>query len=125
MNLLLDTNALLAMIDVGKPLPSKARAIMDEANLLLSIATPWEMTIKQSIGKLVLTASVEEILDEHNDILTLLPIERRHLQRLSMLPHHHRDPFDRIIIAQALAENLPIVSSDAAFDAYGIERIWE
>ncbi|MCU0425531.1 MAG: type II toxin-antitoxin system VapC family toxin [Candidatus Kapabacteria bacterium] len=124
-NILLDTNAFLAMIDVGKPLPKKAYSMIEARNCLLSIATPWEMCIKHSLGKLRLTASIEEIMQNHDDILTVLPIEIKHIQQLSALPHHHRDPFDRIIIAQAIAENLPVVSSDEAFDAYDVERVWE
>lgn len=83
------------------------------------------MTIKASLGKLNLRYSVQEILDRHSHIISLLPIEPKHLATLSTLPHHHRDPFDRIIIAQAITENIPVVSSDAAFDDYSVRRIWE
>jgi PIN domain nuclease of toxin-antitoxin system len=61
----------------------------------------------------------------YQDIIHFLPIKAAHLERFETLPYHHLDPFDRIIIAQALAENLSIIGSDAAFDAYGVERVWE
>lgn len=83
------------------------------------------MTIKHSIGKLTLRDSVQTIIENHTDILTLLPITMRHIEVLATLPLHHRDPFDRIMIAQALTENLTVVSSDAAFDMYGVTRVWE
>jgi PIN domain nuclease of toxin-antitoxin system len=125
MNILIDTNALLRMIDVANPLPAKAHSVMAAGDLFLSIASPWEMTIKHSLGKLTLRDSVQTIIENHTDILTLLPITMRHIEVLSTLPHHHRDPFDRIMIAQALTENLTVVSSDTAFDMYRVTRVWE
>jgi PIN domain nuclease of toxin-antitoxin system len=125
MNILIDTNALLRMIDVANPLPAQSHSVIAEENVFLSIASPWEMTIKHSIGKLTLRDSVQTIIENHTDILTLLPITMRHIEVLATLPHHHRDLFDRIMIAQALTENLTVVSSDAAFDIYGVRRVWE
>lgn len=123
--ILLDTNAFIRMIQSPELLTPKAQKAIQILELIVSIASPWEMTIKVSLGKLHLRYSVQEILDRHSHIISLLPIEPKHLATLVTLPHHHRDPFDRIIISQAIAENIPIVSSDAAFDGYGVRRIWE
>jgi PIN domain nuclease of toxin-antitoxin system len=83
------------------------------------------MTIKTSLGKLELGYSIREILQRHRHVVSLRHIHIEDLETLQKLPLHHRDPFDRIIIAQALTEGAPIISSDAAFDAYGVRRIWE
>ena len=85
------------------------------------------MVIKESLGKLRLTEPVLFIVQEHlrRRAVEILPITFHHLESLRNLPHHHKDPFDRIIIAQALTERIPIISSDAAFDGYGVQRMWE
>ncbi|AUX44206.1 uncharacterized protein SOCE26_056700 [Sorangium cellulosum] len=83
------------------------------------------MAIKVSLGKLTVPGDIEVFIKEHmmmNDI-ALLDISLRHVARVSCLPFHHRDPFDRLMIAQALVEDIPIVSQDIAFDAYGVKRI--
>lgn len=84
------------------------------------------MAIKVSIGKRELRQPFESLIPQQlaeNDIM-LLGISVTHAIRLTTLPFHHRDPFDRLLIAQAMVEQLPILSVDAAFDAYGVERIW-
>jgi PIN domain nuclease of toxin-antitoxin system len=93
---------------------------------LLSPAAYWEIAIKVSIGKLTLAEPFETFLDRANQDLSLtaLPIQPRHAAMLTTLPMHHRDPFDRMLIAQALVEQVPIVSADAWIDAYGVKRIW-
>jgi PIN domain nuclease of toxin-antitoxin system len=87
----------------------------------------WEVTIKVSTGKLKLRSDVVPFFAEEcrrNGFL-ILPIEGKHLAPLETMPFHHRDPFDRLLIAQSLIENIPILSADAAFDAYqGISRLW-
>ena len=123
--ILLDTNAFIRLVQSPDLLTKSAQTLIEQSKLLVSIASPWEMTIKSSLGKLQLRYTVKEVLDRHRHVVSLLQISVGHLEVLQTLPHHHRDPFDRIIIAQALAENLPVVSSDAAFDAYGVERLWD
>jgi PIN domain nuclease of toxin-antitoxin system len=126
--LLLDTHAFL-WFDWGDPLLSrKARSLIeDEANqILVSVASIWEIAIKVRTGKLSLVSSLEDFLVEHldgNDI-ELLGIERRHCVRLAELPMHHRDPFDRMLVAQSQVESIPLISTDSLFDAYGVTRLW-
>ena len=101
--------------------------INDPANdVLISPASYWEIAIKVGLGKLNLHASYDDFMRRGivgNDF-DILPIEPRHTSLLTTLPLHHRDPFDRLLIAQALVDGIPIVSADAAFDPYGVVRIW-
>ncbi|WP_395094776.1 type II toxin-antitoxin system VapC family toxin [Armatimonas sp.] len=128
MRLLLDTHALLWYIWGDSNLTAIARkAIEDPHNIIyVSTASQWEITIKYSLGKLILNLSLPDFLAKRidgNGFLTL-PIERTHLLTLASLSMHHRDPFDRILIAQSIAEVMPIISGDAALDAYSVTRIW-
>jgi PIN domain nuclease of toxin-antitoxin system len=97
-----------------------------QEEMLVSIASAWEMAIKQSLGKLRLSLPVGRMVAERLGPVgvTLLPISVAHIGRLETLPFHHRDPFDRMLAAQALAEGLTVVSADEAFDAYGVARVW-
>jgi PIN domain nuclease of toxin-antitoxin system len=95
-------------------------------DLLLSVASLWEISVKVSIGKLTLAQPYDIFVPQQltdNDIV-VLPISLAHLGVVSTLPFHHRDPFDRLLIAQAMIERLPIVSTDTAFDAYSVKRLW-
>jgi PIN domain nuclease of toxin-antitoxin system len=127
MRLLLDTHAFLWFIDDNPSLSARAKALLEsEADLLLSVASLWEIAIKVSIGKLILTQPYDVFMRRQltdNDI-KILPINLAHLGAVSTLPFHHRDPFDRLLIAQAMIEQLPIVSVDAAFDVYTVNRLW-
>jgi len=127
-NLLMDTHIFLWFVFAELQLNAYARSLIeDEANIkFLSMASVWEMAIKHSIGKLPLTQPFEQFLSEQleRNGFRLLPIEWGHLIRVSSLPLHHRDPFDRLIIAQSLMENMTVVSADQAFDAYGVTRFW-
>ncbi len=109
-------------------LSEKARAaIADGGNeKLLSIASLWEIAIKVSLGKLAVAGPFDEMVDRlvANRLITLLPITPAHLKRVAALPHHHGDPFDRLIIAQAQEGGLTVVGNDPAFDAYGVTRLW-
>jgi PIN domain nuclease of toxin-antitoxin system len=126
--LLLDSHTLLWAAEKNSKLSANAEAeLVNPANeRLLSPAAYWEIAIKVSIGKLTLAEPFETFLDRANQdlILTALPIQPRHAAMLTTLPMHHRDPFDRMLIAQALVEQVPIVSADAWIDAYGVKRIW-
>jgi PIN domain nuclease of toxin-antitoxin system len=128
MRLLLDTHALLWFALNDPPLSAAAMAaIMDPANeKLVSPASYWELAIKISVKKYALAQPYEDFLGSAIDRngFYYLHIEPRHTAALITLPYHHRDPFDRLLVAQALVEVLPIVSSDAVLDAYPITRLW-
>jgi PIN domain nuclease of toxin-antitoxin system len=128
MKILLDTQAFLWLSSDDKQLSKKAKKIfLDEKNnFSLSLASVWEMSIKCSLGKLSIGPSLERfILNElqENDI-EQMPITFQHIIKFKSLPFYHRDPFDRLLIAQALIEDTPILSSDRRFDQYAIKRIW-
>ena len=128
MNLLLDTHTVLWFGRASPQLSAEAlRLIQDPENdLFLSIASPWEVGIKISTGKLVLGESVDAFFDEQIRLLSLhlLPVSLAHVARISTLPFHHRDPFDRMLVAQSLIENMAIVSADAVLDTYSVIRLW-
>ena len=128
MTLLLDTQALLWFLLDDSRLSEKARiSIIDtDDRVYVSPASIWEIAIKISIGKYTLPEPFAAFCDRQlrdNDF-TLLPITVPQTERIITLPFHHRDPFDRLIIAQSLVEAIPVVSSDTMFDAYGVDRIW-
>lgn len=130
MKLLLDTQAFLwfAGQQQSAKLPAATRQLLEDSNniLLLSLASVWEMAIKASTGKLELAEPVGQLVRfqmRANDI-QLLPITLPQLDLIETLPLHHKDPFDRLLIAQAQVEQLPIVSVDPALDDYGVKRIW-
>ncbi len=122
MKLLLDTHVFLWFIMGSPHLSAEARALIeDEKNRkFISVASLWEIAIKSSIGKLSLSAAFDQLIPQQLRLngFELLPIEIAHLATVTTLPFHHRDPFDRLLIAQAMTEQMPIVSSDSAFDAY-------
>lgn len=128
MRLLLDTHTFLWWINNDPLLSDPARvAIASERNeCFLSLASCWELAIKTSIGKLRLTKSVDRFITEEltaNDF-QLLTIDFRHVAKVETLPFHHRDPFDRLLVAQALTEKMTIISADAVLSGYGVKRIW-
>lgn len=103
------------------------RLLIDERNeLMLSAAVPWEIAIKESIGKLRLPCSVEEFVASRTAAtrVTPLPITQVHAVASARLPLHHRDPFDRVLVAQARLERVPLVTTDEALDAYDVEILW-
>ena len=114
MRLLLDTHTLIWLLNGDAALSSAALdAISDGRNeKLLSIGSPWEITIKVGLGKLTLRQSLHEFLTliEQTRTIQLLPIRPAHLLQLASLPQHHRDPFDRLIVAQAMSEGCTLVS---------------
>ncbi|MDR3313209.1 MAG: type II toxin-antitoxin system VapC family toxin [Oscillospiraceae bacterium] len=127
MNLLLDTHAVLWLAENSPMLSQAAKeAIFNEGNQkFVSMASAWEVAIKNSIGKLRLANGVTEFyrMIEGNGFL-LLPIDRRHVVRVESLPFHHRDPFDRLLVAAALCEELVMVTADENIPAYGVPCIW-
>jgi PIN domain nuclease of toxin-antitoxin system len=126
MRLILDTHILIWLLEGNSQLSSQARLLIeDETNeLLVSIASLWEIAIKCNLGRLNIGMPFEAFLQQKVDPeeFQILPIQPEHLVEVARLPLHHRDPFDRLLIAQAIAENLSIVSADGMFDAYPIKR---
>jgi PIN domain nuclease of toxin-antitoxin system len=126
--LLLDTHCWLWAMCSPERINLKVRKILEnpETELYLSAASVWEASIKQALGKL----KVPEPLDKYfatrmrEERVYELAISVRHAARVGELPHHHRDPFDRILIAQAQCESLPIVTADPAFKKYDVKSIW-
>jgi PIN domain nuclease of toxin-antitoxin system len=128
MRLLLDTHTFLWWINNDPQLSDSARvAISSERNeCFLSVASCWELAIKASIGKIRLTKPVERFIPEElaaNDF-QLLSIDFRHVAKVETLPFHHRDPFDRLLVAQVLTEKITIISADAMLSEYGVKRLW-
>ncbi len=128
MRLLLDTHTLLWFYLGDPQLSAPANGlILDPANLkFVSPATYWEIAIKVSLGKYLLNEPYEDLIQHaiFDNGFAVLPIEPRHTAALLRLPFHHKDPFDRLLIAQAQVEGMPIVGADGAFDQYAITRLW-
>lgn len=128
MKLLLDTHALLWFGLNDGQLSSGALSLIMEASheKLVSPASYWEIAIKIGPRKYSLNRTYEEFMREaiDNNGFGDLHIVPKHTVLLTSLPRHHKDPFDRLLIAQALSENLSIVSADTRFDAYGVKRLW-
>ena len=119
MRLLLDTNALLWLLAGDPRLGAQARREVEAAaELVVSAASLWEIAIKVSIGKLAALPGLPAVLAEAG--VRRLGIEDEHLRRLESLPWHHRDPFDRLLIAQAQAEALTVLTADPAFGDYAV-----
>jgi PIN domain nuclease of toxin-antitoxin system len=128
MKLPIDAHALIWYIDQDHLLSPTARAaIMDPSNdRLLGAGTIWEIAIKVGLKKLSLSQPYRRWMEQAITGLgaPVLPITVEHVDVQAGLPHHHRDPFDRLLVAQALIENIPVVSADAQLDSYGINRLW-
>ena len=94
--------------------------------MCLSVASIWEMSIKAGLGKLHLTIPIAELIamQERENELTVLDVRQEHALAVQLLPNHHRDPFDRMLIAQCRIEGLELVSADAVLDKYGVRRMW-
>jgi PIN domain nuclease of toxin-antitoxin system len=127
MRYIIDTQAFIWYALGDKQLSKTAIDIIEsDALCYISIASVWEMAIKNSIGKLIFHVPFEDLIRKQLELnnYEILPIELTHVFQLSALPLHHKDPFDRILIAQALSENIPIISIDEYFQNYPIEVIW-
>lgn len=126
----MDTHSLVWYSLDDPQLSIVARLLIEDPGneVMVSPASFWEIAIKLSIGKLALHRTYEEFVDLCTGIsgFALLPIETTHTTRLTTLPFppRHKDPFDRLLIAQAIVEDIPIVGADAAFDAYPVRRLW-
>ncbi len=128
MRVLLDTNSLIWFLTEPSRLSTVAKHSLVPANqqIAVSLVSLWELAIKISKGNLPqMGSSISSVLGEMDaQTLTLLPVRVPHLLRLERLPHLHKDPFDRLLIAQALEEELPVVTADRIFPAYGVPVIW-
>jgi PIN domain nuclease of toxin-antitoxin system len=128
MRLLLDAHSLIWAVDEPSRLSAvAAAALQDPANeLLLSAGTVWEIAIKVGLGKLTLSLPYRDWMNRAiTDLsLSLLPVTVDYAGAQAALPWHHRDPFDRLLVAQALSDGISIVSADGQLDPYGIARVW-
>jgi PIN domain nuclease of toxin-antitoxin system len=128
MRVLLDTHAFLWLVSDDSRLSQTARTVfLDNDNeILLSAVTGFECAVKYSLGKLHLAEPPALFIQRRIEAnsFTVLGLSMDHTVRVADLPFHHRDPFDRLLIAQCLVDNLPILSADSQLSAYGIERIW-
>ena len=127
MKLLLDTHTFLWFVNDNPKLSNHLKDLIEDENNIsyLSVASLWEMSIKFNLGKLTLDPNYEEFVEREvtTTSIQLLNIELSHFRINATLPFHHRDPFDRLIIAQSMAEDIPIVSVDSAFDKYAVTLI--
>jgi PIN domain nuclease of toxin-antitoxin system len=123
---LLDTHAFLWWCEDSPELSKKARKVMTEQDCFVSYASFWEIAIKVSLNKLRLPGIIDRFLAEQMSLngFEQLEISFRQIMRCATLERHHGDPFDRLLVAQAREEALPIVSRDPVFDKYGLKRIW-
>lgn len=128
MNLLIDSHALIwAVLDDPRLSPRARRVLSDGAGALhVSIVSFWELSLKIALGKLrTMTSSIAYLRDECLEQgIRIIPLQVEHIIRAESLPLHHRDPFDRMLIAQALQENLTILTGDAEFAKYPVEVLW-
>ncbi|MEH1864049.1 MAG: type II toxin-antitoxin system VapC family toxin [Nostoc sp.] len=126
MRQLLDTHIFIWFVMGDPRISVSMRSQIENNDNLLSIASVWEMAIKHSIGKLNFGLTFDEFIEQQiiRNGIELLPITIDHITVVATLPLHHRDPFDRILIAQSIVENIPLLSADKIFDLYPIRRLW-
>ncbi|HYV94873.1 MAG TPA: type II toxin-antitoxin system VapC family toxin [Chitinophagales bacterium] len=125
MKVIIDTQVYLWYINGEKKLTSASKSVFEsyDTDRLISVASMWEIAIKNSIGKLPLKVPFQNLF--HRQGYNYIQISDAALNLLHKLPYYkHRDPFDRMLAAQCLSENISIISSDSAFDLYGVNRIW-
>ena len=126
MRYLIDTHVALLVLK-GEPISEKARAILDDtaAEVFVSIASAWEVAIKLSTGKLKYTGGVKTFLDRVKlNEFKMLGVEESHIELVEELEYHHRDPFDRLLIATAIAEDMTFLSADENVPKYDVKYLW-
>ena len=128
MRFLLDTHTLLWCFNASPSLSSQARRVIEDGSneIMVSAASAWEIATKVRLGRLPTGEELVGDLDRYLKRLgfDVLPITLQHTVRAGKLPGEHRDPFDRMLIAQAQMEDLAIISNDRVFDAYHVQRVW-
>ena len=128
MNILLDTQVFLWLLSDDFQLSDPARRVFanPDNGVLLSVASVWEIVVKAQRGKLPFPQPAASYIRQQirKTCVEVLPISLAHVLRVEKLPSHHRDPFDRILLAQAVEERIPIMSTDRAFQAYPVEIVW-
>mgnify|MGYP002626776892 CR=1 FL=1 len=124
--ILLDTHALIwFMFDDTQLSDSTLKRIKNEDKVYVSVASLWEIAIKQSLGKLNISNSITDIADKCNEAdIFILPIEAKHMDYIKKLPDIHHDPFDRLIISQAVTEGMTLVTKDTIIPKYDVATIW-
>lgn len=129
MKLLLDTHTFIWWDSQSSLLPSGVLALLKQSQheLIVSLASLWEIQIKSHLGKLQLRGSLPEIIQQQqvSNNVVLLPIALNHILELDQLPWHHRDPFDRLLIAQSRTEQAILVTRDPMFQQYACQVLWE
>lgn len=127
MRLLLDTHIFIWFVLSPNQLSATALAAIQnpQNRIFLSLVSAWEMSIKSGLGKLNLTQPIEPFVEDQarRNRFEILPITLPHIAAVERLPQHHRDPFDRLLIAQSLTEAMPLISADGAFDPYSVSLI--
>lgn len=122
---LLDTHTIIWYLSKSSGLTNLALKLIEQQNCVAHIVSFWEIAVKVSLGKLLLNASIAEMIDElKQQEIEILPVNIHALEIVQNLPFHHRDPFDRLLIAEALIYNLTIISADTNLDNYKVQRIW-
>jgi PIN domain nuclease of toxin-antitoxin system len=128
MKLLLDTHAFIWWASSSVKLPSAVRAKCSDpaTTLLLSVVSVWEMQIKIQLNKLKVSRSLPDLIEHHTrvNLMQILPVGLEHVLALDALPAHHKDPFDRLLIAQATVEDVFLVSGDPVFSSYPVKLLW-
>ena len=128
MNLLLDSHVFLWLMNEPERVPDQVLIMCENAEntLYLSVASVWELQIKHALGKLTMRQPLKVILDEQqqSNSMEILPIKLTHLWRLADLPRIHNDPFDRLLIAQAVVEDMHLISADRVFSDYPVRLVW-
>lgn len=124
---LLDTHALLWFANDDPKLPTNVKELLESKQVFyISICSFWEMAIKNSNGKLRLPASISQMMKDFQEQgFTILPIKATHLERLKDLPKHHGDPFDRLIVCQAMEERFTIITTDENIPKYKVKTYWK
>ena len=128
MRLLLDTRAFLWWVGASREFPRRSRSAIGSGRneCFVSVASGWEIAIKVSLGALKIEGALDRFLPEQlaANGFQPLPIDLKHCARVATLPFHHRDPFDRLLVAQALEEDLAMVTADPVVVKYGVNRVW-
>ena len=126
--MLIDTHTLLWFYLGDPQLSATARRLIEDPGntKFVSPASYWELAIKISLGKYVLRENYDDFIQHaiFDNGFLILPVEPKHTAGLISLPYHHKDPFDRLLVAQARVEGLPLVSADSIVDQYGVTRLW-